>query len=922
MSKNSTSSAEMKGLHAFISDIRACRSRDAEEKRINKELGHIRQKFKDGNMTGYDRKKYVCKLLYMYILGYRVDFGHVEAANLLASAKYKEKHIGYLAVTLLFNENSDTVHLVINSFKKDLDLENDTVNSLVLSAIANIGGATLAETLGQDVFKKLTAATSSPFVKKKAALCLLKLYRKHPSCFQPEEWAERIVPLIGHSDFGVATSVTSLIHTLAAENPNTWLAAVHKAAERLSQIILFRSFGANDTYYKIPAPWLQIKLLRLLQLFDAPSTAGDKDSISSVLNAIASGCADQPKNPQQANAQNAVFFEALRLALQWRYEPTSTFLMEATKLLARFLTAKDLNARYLTLDAYATILNLGIALPGMQDQEASIVGACRDRDVSVRQQALDVLYRMATPNNGPGIVTELVRLLSTSEPSMKEVLVLRIAILAEKFFHLLVKASDFASEDVWHRMVQRFSLLTSDQSAPLMRTAFAHIQSPSCPDRLLQLSVYLLGERADVLCGGDGPEAVAPADIFQAVHRHYVYASTPTKCLILTSYVKLVNLFPEIRPLFEMVLSAHLQDLDIELAERSWEYLSLLREPEAVLLTVCDQMPAYNDRGSALETRLAERERAKRGSGRPGAPNSSPATPAAHSQTGERQPDGRSSSPINQDLLNLDEPAPSSVQGDVQGASSVICADTRYLARFLQARDGILYQDSVIQLGAVVDVGPQVGPGAVNIMLYIGNKSSMPLEGLSVTIEAPPDILTRSSEPSRNVSGGTQERVGITCTYQGVPNAPVVAHLCYGNISSSRPVKLVLRLPVWPTYFTEPIQANAEQFLGQWNRTAQMTEKVRVDSTRQPISLEWLRATLQQMRWGIVDPVSTGPMTLSASAKVVLTQSAGPMFALLEAKVNPNQMSCHLEVRSFPRRELAVAIAEALSMLIRETFTV
>ncbi len=35
--------------------------------------------------------------------------------------------------------------------------------------------------------------TSSNFVKKKAALTLLRLYRKHPSVMPVEEWAERIV---------------------------------------------------------------------------------------------------------------------------------------------------------------------------------------------------------------------------------------------------------------------------------------------------------------------------------------------------------------------------------------------------------------------------------------------------------------------------------------------------------------------------------------------------------------------------------------------------------------------------------------------------------------------------------------------------------------------------------------------------------
>ncbi len=58
-----------------------------------KEMGNIRNKFKSGNLDGYQKKKYVAKLLYIYILGYTIDFGHVEAVGLITSSKFQEKQI-------------------------------------------------------------------------------------------------------------------------------------------------------------------------------------------------------------------------------------------------------------------------------------------------------------------------------------------------------------------------------------------------------------------------------------------------------------------------------------------------------------------------------------------------------------------------------------------------------------------------------------------------------------------------------------------------------------------------------------------------------------------------------------------------------------------------------------------------------------
>lgn len=104
-------------------------------KRINKELANIRNKFKgkcvynkpilfrvhvelwlqannliinsefveasnihlflsgDKQLDGYQKKKYVCKLLFIFLLGHDIDFGHMEAVNLLSSNKYTEKQI-------------------------------------------------------------------------------------------------------------------------------------------------------------------------------------------------------------------------------------------------------------------------------------------------------------------------------------------------------------------------------------------------------------------------------------------------------------------------------------------------------------------------------------------------------------------------------------------------------------------------------------------------------------------------------------------------------------------------------------------------------------------------------------------------------------------------------------------------------------
>ena len=44
-------------------------------------------------MDGYNKKKYVCKLLFIFLLGYDIDFGHMEAVNLTTSNRFTEKQM-------------------------------------------------------------------------------------------------------------------------------------------------------------------------------------------------------------------------------------------------------------------------------------------------------------------------------------------------------------------------------------------------------------------------------------------------------------------------------------------------------------------------------------------------------------------------------------------------------------------------------------------------------------------------------------------------------------------------------------------------------------------------------------------------------------------------------------------------------------
>lgn len=133
----------IRGLSLFIGDVRNCQSKDQEQTVVQRELAKIRQKFFKGSVSSYDRKKYVWKLIYAFILGYNIDFGHLEAVSLINQTKFSEKTTGYIAIGIMLNEKTDfgMFYNCIETIKQDLVSGNEVFEALAISTLGNIGSS-------------------------------------------------------------------------------------------------------------------------------------------------------------------------------------------------------------------------------------------------------------------------------------------------------------------------------------------------------------------------------------------------------------------------------------------------------------------------------------------------------------------------------------------------------------------------------------------------------------------------------------------------------------------------------------------------------------------------------------------------------------------------------------------------------------
>lgn len=258
----------------------------------------------------YDRKKYVWKLVYVHMrelmavscgakgglgtlcavprdrgaVGIDVDFGHMEMIALVSAPSYSEKLVGCerlrlpsrrwspspptralpppcadLSVSVMLRNTEPTMTLVIQAIRNDLQSTQDPIQCLALCAIANIGGKELAESVAPDVQRILYSRSIFPVVRKKAALCLLRLARISRDLLPAEANAKRLITLLEDKNLGVVLSVVTLLLGLAERDPAAYEGATGHLLVWLTRLAVQRQVPEDYIYHGTPCPWLQVR---------------------------------------------------------------------------------------------------------------------------------------------------------------------------------------------------------------------------------------------------------------------------------------------------------------------------------------------------------------------------------------------------------------------------------------------------------------------------------------------------------------------------------------------------------------------------------------------------------------------------------------------------------------------------------------
>uniref|UniRef100_A0A8C5XRJ4 AP-2 complex subunit alpha n=1 Tax=Microcebus murinus TaxID=30608 RepID=A0A8C5XRJ4_MICMU len=905
------------------------KSKEAEIKRINKELANIRSKFKgDKALDGYSKKKYVCKLLFIFLLGHDIDFGHMEAVNLLSSNRYTEKQIGYLFISVLVNSNSELIRLINNAIKNDLASRNPTFMGLALHCIANVGSREMAEAFAGEVPKILVAGDTMDSVKQSAALCLLRLYRTSPDLVPMGDWTSRVVHLLNDQHLGVVTAATSLITTLAQKNPEEFKTSVSLAVSRLSRIVTSASTDLQDyTYYFVPAPWLSVKLLRLLQCYPPPDPAV-RGRLTECLETILNKAQEPPKSKkvQHSNAKNAVLFEAISLIIHHDSEPN--LLVRACNQLGQFLQHRETNLRYLALESMCTLASSEFSHEAVKTHIDTVINALKtERDVSVRQRAVDLLYAMCDRSNAQQIVAEMLSYLETADYSIREEIVLKVAILAEKYavdyawyvdtiLNLIRIAGDYVSEEVWYRVIQ-IVINRDDVQGYAAKTVFEAVLGPHA----------VLGGPGSA--AGDSlvprvPSAPSPLVQFNLLHSKFHLCSVPTRALLLSTYIKFVNLFPEVKTTIQDVLrsDSQLKNADVELQQRAVEYLRLSTVASTdILATVLEEMPPFPERESSILAKLKKKKgpstvtdledtKRERSVDVNGGPEPVPASTSAASTP----------SP-SADLLGLGAapaapagPPPSSGGGllvDVFSDSASAVAPLApgsedNFARFVCKNNGVLFENQLLQIGLKSEFRQNLG----RMFIFYGNKTSTQFLNFTpflMTHLKTRLCVTKPVDPTVDGGAQVQQVVNIECV-SDFTEAPVLnIQFRYGGTFQN----VSVQLPITLNKFFQPTEMSSQDFFQRWKQLSNPQQEVQnIFKAKHPMDTEITKAKIIGFGSALLEEVDPNPANF-VGAGIIHTKTT-QIGCLLRLEPNLQAQMYRLTLRT-SKETVSQRLCELLS---------
>lgn len=589
----------MASLKSFIKSVRKAKTIADERNVVQKESASIRTSFKDANLDQNTRRINISKLLYLYIIGEKTHFGQVECIKLLASPKFIDKRLGYLATMLLLDENQEVLTLLTNSLDNDMQHPNSYVVGLALCCLGNIASPELARDLYTNVEKLIQSSNS--YLKKKACIVASKLIDKNPEL--AEFFVSKLPDLIG--DKYPAVVLASLTLIKAIYNTGDYHQDLVDLAPKLFNVLKKLVTGGYNPDYDILGmndPFLQLELLNTLRLLSSSEHFRYMETFNDILTQICSNI------EIGKNIGHAVLYECIKTIFEINTDQSLKIL--GINLLGKFLTTKDNNTRYVALNTLLTVVNIEPA--AVQRHRSIIVSCLNDGDISIRRRSLELTFAILNETNIRVLIKEILKyLISTDDNELKPFIISQLILCLGKYspndswkFDNLIKvlnhSGNFIKLEYISDIIGNLIRLPNDLKKSIILKLIESNLADKDQYGMSLVIIWCIGEYFDLIKGETlGTTTLNEStviDLFTAIHNNSSYSKPESEQLtnyILTAFIKLSVKFTDSKTLedIRIWLNDNSSSTDLEIQIRSIEFSQILTSNLKIKKGLLSKMP-------------------------------------------------------------------------------------------------------------------------------------------------------------------------------------------------------------------------------------------------------------------------------------------------------------------------------------------
>jgi len=483
----------------LIRHVGEARGRQEEHRIIKAEIATLKALRSSPNQPKKP-KEILVRMIYCEMLGHDASFGYIQAVNMTQQPQLINKRVGYLACSLFLNPDHELMVLLVNSFLRDLASMNYMEVCCALNAMSRLLNKEIIPAVLPMVENLLRH--QQELVRKKAVMVVHRCWLLDPESVL--DISDKAKTTLCDVNPCVMAASLCLFSDLIKAKPRTFKEAVGSFVSILKQVSE-RALPASYEYHRLPSPWIQIRLLKILALL------GENDQrVSEHMYEVVKQTMISADNGM--NAGYSVVYECVCTIT--RIYPNDALLDAAANCISRFITSNNHNLKYLGLHGLSMIVQINPKYA--IEHQMSVVECLEDPDETLRRKTLELLYRMTNPGNVEVITEKMLdhlRLAKKEDIHFRTELVDRITSSAEKFapsngwyihtvLQVLLLGGELVDESVAHNMLALIGEGNGEgnEAADNRLRVFAvhvclkKIRRPHLPDVLVKVISWVLGE--------------------------------------------------------------------------------------------------------------------------------------------------------------------------------------------------------------------------------------------------------------------------------------------------------------------------------------------------------------------------------------------------------------------------------------------